>query len=150
MSARLPRSREECVACDASDALALIGRRFHKPEGIIYLDGNSLGPLPHAALARFDEVIQRQWGEGLITSWNKAGWFELPATLGDRLGALIGAAPGQTLVCDTTSINIYKCLHAALSLRPGRTVILAEEAGFPTEDIDWSAMAKVAARSAGL
>ena len=131
MILHLPTSRDECVAHDASDPLAPVARRFHKPEGIIYLDGNSLGPLPHAALGRFDEVIRREWGDGLITSWNRAGWFDLPSTLGDRLGKLIGAGPGQTVVCDTTSINIYKCLHAALSLKPGRKAIVVEEGGLP-------------------
>lgn len=133
MRGTVPISRNECVARDADDPLGHIAARFHKPEGIIYLDGNSLGPLPHAAPGHFDEVIRREWGEGLITSWNKAGWFDLPSTLGDRLGALIGASPGQTVVCDTTSINIYKCLHAALSLKPERKVIVAEEGGFPTD-----------------
>jgi kynureninase len=125
--------REACVARDANDPLRLLGERFVKPQGIIYLDGNSLGPLPKAALLRLDAVIRREWGEDLITSWNKAGWFDLPVTLGDRLGRLIGADAGQTVVCDTTSINIYKCLHAAMSLRPGRSVIVSEEDGFPTD-----------------
>jgi kynureninase len=128
-----PSSRSECIARDRTDPLAHVAGRFAKPKGIIYLDGNSLGPLPKAAPARFDEVIRREWGEGLITSWNKAGWFDLPVTLGDRLGTLIGAGPGQTVVCDTTSIDIYKCLHAALSLKPGREVIVAEEGSFPTD-----------------
>ena len=129
----LPASRVECIARDEDDPLGAIAERFFKPQGIIYLDGNSLGPLPKAAVSRLEEVIEQEWGRDLITSWNKAGWFDLPATLGDRVGRLIGAAPGQTVVCDTTSINIYKCLYAALSLRPGRPVIIAEEAGFPTD-----------------
>ena len=133
MSAKAPTSRDECVARDKSDPLREFIGRFHKPPGIIYLDGNSLGPLPIATPQRLSNVIAREWGDGLITSWNKAGWFELPSTLGDRLAKLIGVASGQTLVCDTTSINIFKCLHAALSLRPGRTVIVAEETGFPTD-----------------
>jgi kynureninase len=126
-------TREASLTRDAADPLGRLAERFFKPQGIIYLDGNSLGPLPKAALPRLDDVVRREWGHDLITSWNKAGWFDLPVTLGDRLGRLIGAAAGQTVVCDTTSINIYKCLHAALSLTPGRSVIVAEEASFPTD-----------------
>jgi kynureninase len=128
-----PSSRDECAARDAADPLGKLEERFFKPQGIIYLDGNSLGPLPKAAPARLDDLIRREWGNDLILSWNKAGWFDLPVVLGDRLGKLIGAGPGQTVVCDTTSINIYKCLHAALSLEPGRSVIVSEEASFPTD-----------------
>jgi kynureninase len=129
----VPGSREECLARDAADPLRDVVARFHKPPGIIYLDGNSLGAMPRGVAARLGDVVEREWGHDLITSWNKAGWFDLPVTLGDRIGALIGAAPGQTVVTDTTSINIYKCLHAALSLNPGRTVIVSEAQSFPTD-----------------
>jgi kynureninase len=120
-------SREACVARDTVDPLSTFRDRFVLPEGIIYLDGNSLGPMPRTAAGILNRTIEREWGEDLIKSWNSAGWFDMPARLGDRVGALIGAAPGQTLVCDTTSINLYKAVHAAIGLRPNRNVILAEE-----------------------
>ena len=129
---RSPATRGECIACDAEDPLAALAERFFKPQGIIYLDGNSLGPLPKAAVARLDDVIRREWGKDLITSWNKAHWFDLPIVLGDRIGKLIGAAPGQTIVSDTTSINIYKCLHAALAREDSRGAHFRSD--FPTED----------------
>ncbi len=128
-----PASRIECVARDAADGLAGLRERFVLPDGVIYLDGNSLGPLPREAAARLARVISREWGEQLIRSWNDAGWFELPLRLGDRVGALIGAAPGQTVVCDTTSVNVFKALHAAMRLRPDRDVIVAEAGSFPTD-----------------
>jgi kynureninase len=126
-------SREGCVAGDFADPLRTVRERFVLPEGIIYLDGNSLGPMPRTAAGVLNHTIEREWGQDLIKSWNSAGWFEMPARLGDRVGALIGAAPGQTLVCDTTSINLYKAVHAAIGLRPDRNVILAEEESFPTD-----------------
>ncbi len=126
-------TREDCLAADAADPLAPYRDRFVLPQGIIYLDGNSLGPLPKAAVDIFDATIRQEWGDGLITSWNKAGWFDLPVTLGDRIGALIGAGPGQTVVCDTTSINLYKAVRAAIGLKPGRPVVVSEAGGFPTD-----------------
>ena len=110
-----PQSRAACVALDAEEPLRSLRERFVLPEGIIYLDGNSLGPMPRAAAAAFTRTIEQEWAQDLIKSWNSAGWFDLPLRLGDRLGALIGAAPGQTVVCDTTSINLYKAIHAALA-----------------------------------
>jgi len=126
-------SREACVARDSVDPLRTVRDRFSLPEGIIYLDGNSLGPMPQAAAGILNRTVEREWGEDLIKSWNSAGWFDMPARLGDRVGALIGAAPGQTLVCDTTSINLYKAVHAAIGLRPDRNVIIAEDESFPTD-----------------
>ncbi len=105
---------------------------FHLPEGVTYLDGNSLGPLPRAAAARMAQV-QAEWGEMLITGWNKAGWMVQPARLGDRIGALIGAAPGTTVVGDTLSIKVYQALASALDLRPDRRVILSDTGNFPTD-----------------
>ena len=131
--AEIIMTREDCLAADAADPLAPCRVNFVIPDGVIYLDGNSLGPLPKAALDKFDATIRREWGDGLITSWNKAGWFDLPVTLGDRVGAFIGAGPGQTVVCDTTSINLYKAVRAAMGMRPGRSVIVAEAGGFPTD-----------------
>ena len=128
-----PESRAACLALDATEPLRALRDRFILPEGVIYLDGNSLGPMPKAAGAVFARTIEEEWARDLITSWNKAGWFDLPSRLGDRLGALIGAAPGQTVVCDTTSINLYKAIHAAIGLRPDRDVIVAEAGSFPTD-----------------
>src|ERR1700733_2035299 len=126
-------TRAACVERDSTDPLRSLRDRFVIPEGIIYLDGNSLGPMPRAAAGILSRTVEQEWGRDLIRSWNSAGWFEMPVRLGDRVGALIGAAPGQTLVCDTTSINLYKAIHAAIGLRPDRDVIIAEEASFPTD-----------------
>mgnify|MGYP001327216343 CR=1 FL=1 len=106
---------------------------FDLPEGMVYLDGNSLGPLPKAAAARIARTVSDEWGGMLIGGWNKAGWMEMPARLGDRIGALIGAAPGTTVVGDTLAIKIYQALAAALSLRPDRRVILSDTGNFPTD-----------------
>jgi kynureninase len=123
----------DVAALDAADPLRRTRDLFELPPGIIYLDGNSLGPPPRAVVAALDQAVRREWGAGLIRSWNDAGWFTLTDTLGDRIGHLIGAAPGQTVVTDSTSINIYKALHAALSLRPDRRTIIAERDSFPTD-----------------
>jgi len=126
-------SRDECVARDSADPLHGFRERFAIPDSVIYLDGNSLGPLPRAAAGVLGRTIEQEWGRDLIGSWNSAGWFDLPVRLGDRVGALIGAGAGQTVVCDTTSINLYKAIHAAIGLRPDRDTIIAEEASFPTD-----------------
>jgi kynureninase len=128
-----PSSRADCLARDADDRLRNLRERFVLPEGLLYLDGNSLGPMPRAAVAAFSRTIEEEWARDLIKSWNSAGWFDLPSRLGDRLGALIGAGAGQTLVCDTTSINLFKAIHAAIGLRPDRDVIVAEAGAFPTD-----------------
>jgi kynureninase len=120
-------------ALDARDPLRPLRDQFLLPEGVIYLDGNSLGPAPKAAFAEIETATRHEWAEGLIRSWNAAGWFSLAERLGDRVGRLIGAAPGETVVCDTTSTNVYKALHAGLALRPGRSVIVAEGDAFPTD-----------------
>jgi len=133
MSSASMTSREACVARDSIDPLRGFRDRFVIPEGIIYLDGNSLGPMPRNAPGLLNRTIEQEWGHDLIRSWNNAGWFDMPVRLGDRIGALIGAAPGQTVVCDTTSINLYKAIHAAIGLRPDRDVVIAEEASFPTD-----------------
>ncbi|SEO98126.1 Kynureninase [Salinihabitans flavidus] len=126
-------TRQHCKDLDAQDPLAAMRDAFHLPEGVIYLDGNSLGAQPKGARAAFDRTIDVEWREDLITSWGKAEWFTLPERLGDRLGRLFGAAPGQVVVCDTTSLNIYKALRAAMGLRPERRVIVSEKASFPTD-----------------
>ena len=107
--------------------------QFHIPLGLIYLDGNSLGPLPKATPARLERMLSEEWGEHLIGGWNACGWMEMPRRLGDRLGRLIGAAPGQTVVGDTLSIKVFQALAAALQLRPERRVILSDRGNFPSD-----------------
>ncbi|GGO56427.1 Kynureninase [Roseovarius pacificus] len=106
---------------------------FHLPEGVVYLDGNSLGPLPKAAPERMQQVMCEEWGEMLITGWNKAGWMAQPAAVGDRIARLIGAEPGHVVMGDTLSIKVYQALAAALTLRPERKVILSDSGNFPTD-----------------
>ncbi len=110
-------SREDCLSLDRKDPLAPLRCDFDLPEGVIYLDGNSLGARPVNALVRAQEVIEQEWGTGLIRSWNTAGWFDLPLSLGDRLAPLLGAGPGEVVVTDTTSVNLFKALAAALHIQ---------------------------------
>ncbi len=133
MTAKIASDHSEIAALDEADTLAGFRDRYILPEGLIYLDGNSLGPASHNSLAALSRAGNEEWAEGLIRSWNTAGWFALPSQLGDKLGRLIGAAPGQVVVTDSISVNLFKLLHAALSLRPGRRVIVAEEGSFPTD-----------------
>ncbi|MDW3117210.1 MAG: kynureninase [Roseovarius pacificus] len=106
---------------------------FHLPEGVVYLDGNSLGPLPKTAPERMRQVMCEEWGEMLITGWNKAGWMAQPAAVGDRIARLIGAEPGHVVMGDTLSIKVYQALAAALTMRPERKVILSDSGNFPTD-----------------
>ena len=106
---------------------------FHLPEGMIYLDGNSLGPLPKTAAARVSDTVTHQWGEMLITGWNKAGWMAQPTLVGDRIAKLIGAEAGHVVVGDTLSIKVYQALASALELRPDRKVILSDSGNFPSD-----------------
>ncbi|AMG75906.1 kynureninase [Sphingopyxis granuli] len=129
-----PLDRAACQAMDAADPLASLRDRFDLPEGLIYLDGNSLGAMPKDAAARAHDVVTREWGTGLIKSWNSAGWFDLPVRLGDKLAPLIGAAPGEVVVCDSTSQNLFKVLSAAVALRPDRRVLILEGSNFPTNN----------------
>ena len=119
-------TRQECRQWDQDDPLAELRNGFSLPDGMIYLDGNSLGAMPSQALSQVYQTVERDWGLGLIQSWNDAGWFDLPYSLGDRIAPLIGAAAGEVVVTDSTSINLYKVLAAALKLRPDRKVILLE------------------------
>ena len=131
-------TRNDCQAMDAGDALAPLRQHFDLPEGVIYLDGNSLGARPKAALARAQDVIAREWGVDLIRSWNSAGWFDLPKRLGNRLAPLLGAHDGEVVVNDTTSLNLFKALAAALHMQASgataaRRVIVTERSNFPTD-----------------
>jgi kynureninase len=128
-NAALARARE----MDAADPLGGLRAQFHIPPGVIYLDGNSLGCAPKAALAEVEQAARQEWAEDLITSWNKADWFMLPSIYGDMVANIVGAEKDEVVVCDTTSLNIYKTLHAGLNLRPDRSVIVAEGGGFPTD-----------------
>jgi kynureninase len=128
---------QDCRALDAQDPLRTLREQFTLPEGVIYLDGNSLGVLPKTAAARVAEAVTAEWGQGLIRSWNSAGWFELPQRLGNKIAQLIGAAPGEVVATDSTSINLYKVLSAALHIAaqdaPARKIIVSERSNFPTD-----------------
>ena len=100
-------TREDCLALDAADPLASLRERFDLPDGVIYLDGNSLGARPRAALERVLQVVADEWGSDLIRSWNQAGWFQMPLRLGDMLAPLIGAVAGEVAVTDSTSVNLF-------------------------------------------
>lgn len=118
---------------DAGDPLAEYRARFHVPDGVIYLDGNSLGCLPKATPDRLAEVVQGEWGEGLIRSWNAAGWIDLPQRVGAKIAPLIGAQPHEVIVADSVSVNLFKLISAALMMRPGRKAVLSEPGNFPTD-----------------
>lgn len=126
--------RAAILALDAADPLAGFRDRFALPDGCIYLDGNSLGPRPAAALDRAAQVVGVEWGVDLIKSWNTAGWFELPTRLGDKLAPLIGAGAGEVVVTDATGINLFKAMAAAVAMRPDRDTIILEGSNFPTNN----------------
>ena len=130
MRADTPASVREL---DEKDALKDFRARFALPPGIIYLDGNSLGAMPAVTAPRLDEVIKREWGEGLIRSWNDHDWVGAPRRVGDKIAGLIGAGAGEVVVADSTSVNLFKLLMAALAARPGRKTILSEAGNFPTD-----------------
>ena len=125
-------TRDDALTLDRDDPLAWSRERFHLPDGVVYLDGNSLGAQVRGVPAAADGVLV-EWRDDLIGGWFDDGWWELPLALGDRIGELLGAGPGQTVVCDTTTLNLYKVLNAALGLRPDRRVVLVEESSFPTD-----------------
>jgi kynureninase len=133
----MPITLPDCRALDAQDPLRTLREQFVLPEGVIYLDGNSLGALPKSAAARVADAVTQQWGQGLIGSWNNAGWIDLPQRLGDKIAQLVGAAPGEVVATDSTSINLYKVLSAALNIAavdaPGRRLVLSERSNFPTD-----------------
>ncbi len=125
----LDRARE----FDRADPLGEYRARFALPEGVIYLDGNSLGALKRATPDRLAQVVRGEWGEGLIRSWNSASWIDLPQRVGAKIAPLVGAAPHEVIAADSTSVNLFKLIAAALAMRPGRKVILSEPGNFPTD-----------------
>ena len=144
-------SRDDCARRDGADALAPLRDQFMLPEGVIYVDGNSLGALPRATPARVAAAVRQEWGDGLIRSWNDAGWITLPQRVGDRIGALIGAKAGECVAADSTSVNLFKVLSAASRIvkadAPTRRVLVSERQNFPTDlyiaeglcrDLGWS------------
>jgi kynureninase len=126
-------SRKDCEALDGKDPFKGHRARFHVPEGIIYLDGNSLGLMPKSASARIADAVTRQWGEDLITSWNKNSWFHLPRVIGNKISRLIGGGTGNVMVADTISVNLFKVLTAALALKRERKIILSDSGNFPSD-----------------
>ncbi|HZH07505.1 MAG TPA: kynureninase [Lautropia sp.] len=126
-------TRAECERLDQEDPLSAHRARFRLPPGLIYLDGNSLGPLPAGTQARVSAAIGQEWGVGLIGSWNNAGWIGLPQRVGAKIASLVGAGDDEVIAADSTSINLFKVLAAALQLRPDRRTILSERENFPTD-----------------
>jgi kynureninase len=133
MTSYIP-DRLRCEAMDHTDPLGALRDRFCLPADLIYLDGNSLGAMPKSAADRALDVVGREWGADLIKSWNTAGWFDLPVRLGDKLASLIGGDPGEVIVCDSTSQNLFKVLSAAVTMRPERSVLILEGSNFPTNN----------------
>ena len=130
-------TRDDALALDAADPLAPLRDQFSLPPGVIYLDGNSLGVLPRSTAARVQQVVNDEWGQGLIRSWNSAGWIKLPQRVGDKIAQLVGVGAGELVVADSTSVNLFKVLSAALSISaadaPARRVIVSERSNFPTD-----------------
>ncbi|WP_418126243.1 kynureninase [Variovorax sp. 160MFSha2.1] len=129
----IPLTREFCLGLDSEDPLSAHRARFQLPQGVIYLDGNSLGALPKSVQQRLREAVEVEWGDGLIRSWNDADWYPAPQRVGSRIARLIGAGAREVIAADSTSVNLFKVLCAALRMRPGRKVILGEKDNFPTD-----------------
>jgi kynureninase len=123
----------EARALDAADPLAGYRGLFDLPPGVIYLDGNSLGALPLGTAVRLGEVIRKEWGQGLVRSWNTADWIGMPRRVGAMIAPLVGAGANEVIACDSTSVNLFKLIAAALMMRPGRKVVLSEPGNFPTD-----------------
>lgn len=126
-------SRKQALAADAADPLGYARDRFRLPAGVTYLDGNSLGALPVGVPSAVAETIEQHWGHDLIGSWNGNGWWTLPAQVGDRIGELVGAAPGQVICGDSTSVQLFQALVTLARLNPGRHTIVTDGANFPTD-----------------
>ncbi|MGH7721318.1 MAG: kynureninase [Candidatus Dormibacteria bacterium] len=125
--------RAECAARDAADPLAQLRRRFVLPEGVVYLDGNSLGALPVQTPGRIAATVELEWGQGLVGSWTDARWMEAPQRLGSKLARMIGAGAGEVVVGESTSVCLYKLVGAALAMQVDRPVLLTEEENFHTD-----------------
>src|ERR1700682_4536066 len=125
--------RADCLDLDRLDPLAVLRDLFKLEEGLVYLDGNSLGAMPRVTPRRVAEVVEREWGRGLIRSWTDAGWLEAPQRLGDKVARLVGADPGEVTIADSTTVNLHKLIGAGLDLRPDRHVILSENGNFPND-----------------
>ncbi|MGH7190532.1 MAG: kynureninase [Acetobacteraceae bacterium] len=132
-AAIMPNERASSVARDQADPLGHFREKFHRPPGLIYLDGNSLGPMPDAVVPRLEAVLKEEWANGLIRSWTDAGWWDLPLRVGAKIAPLIGAREGEVVATDSTSVNLFKLLAASLMLRPDRRVILTDPGNFPTD-----------------
>ena len=132
-----PHTLSDCQALDRQDPLRKLRDLFQLPEGVIYLDGNSLGVLPKATPARVAQAVAQEWGNDLIKSWNTAGWFQMPMKVGNKIAQLIGAKDDEVVAADSTSINLFKVLSAALSIakadHPEKNTILSERTNFPTD-----------------
>ena len=126
-------TRHDAFALDKADRLAHKRAEFGLPDGVIYFDGNSLGAMPKAAVARVKHAVEIEWGRDLITSWNTHGWWELPRVTGNKIARLVGAAPDSVVVADSISINLFKVLSAAVAKRPGRKIILSDSGNFPSD-----------------
>ena len=131
------KTRHDFELLDAADPLRSLKKQFVLPPGVVYLDGNSLGAMPFNAVERTRQVVEDEWGVGLIKSWNEAGWIDLPIRIGDKIAGLIGAGKGEVVVADSTSLNLYKVLSGAITLAaaqsPKRRLIVSERSNFPTD-----------------
>ncbi len=124
---------EDILELDQNDPLAYNREQFVLPDGVIYLDGNSLGALPIAAREMAAEIIEKQWGQDLIRSWNIHHWIDLPINVGEKIAPLLGAAPGQMICCDSISVNLFKLLATALNMQTDRHVVLSQQENFPAD-----------------
>jgi kynureninase len=129
----MTRTLDEIRALDSADPLRRFRDRFVLPDGVIYLDGNSLGALPKAAIARQRAMVEEEWGSELIRSWNTRGWIDAPRRVGAKIATLIGAKPNEVIVADSTSVNLFKLIVAATALAPGRPQLLSEAGNFHTD-----------------
>ena len=128
-----PSDRAACAARDADDPLARLRERFVIPEGLVYLDGNSLGALPVQTPARIAATVEREWGLGLVRSWTAANWMEAPQRVGAKLAQMIGAGADEVVVAESTSVCLFKLVCAALAMQTDRSVVLTEEENFHTD-----------------
>ncbi len=136
-------NRQDCERMDVDDPLAGFREEFALPEDTVYLNGNSLGAMPKKAMAQVQQTVVNEWGKDLIKSWNVHDWFHLPQRLGDRLATVIGASSGEVLVTDSTGINLFKVLSAALTIQPERTKIVMEGSNFPTDNYTAQGLVKL-------